>query len=113
VVPPRALSEPPRQHGVERDRNAARQADLAAVRVAAQEKIESGVRRLAVDLGRVGQKDRVGLERDRGGGLLDVVGAVEMRVIDAGDVNLVATALNRDALVDVGPRKSPVITQRS
>jgi hypothetical protein len=44
------------QHAVERDRNAAGQADLAAMRVAGEQDVEISVRGLPVDLRRVRQE---------------------------------------------------------
>src|SRR3984893_302434 len=58
AIPPQPRSHPPRQLRVEGDRDGAGQADLAAMRVTAQYQVEIGVRRLAIDLGRVRQQDR-------------------------------------------------------
>jgi hypothetical protein len=53
------------------------------MRVPAQQKIEPGVRGLPVDLRRMRQQDRECIQRDVGARLLQVVRAVEVRVIDA------------------------------
>ena len=53
VILPQPGSHPPRQFRIEGDRDGAGQADLAAMRVAAQQQVEIGVSRLAIDLGRV------------------------------------------------------------
>ena len=56
-MPPCAGGKNARQIGFEQDRNAARQANLPAVRMSAQHQVEAGVRGLPVDFGGVGQQD--------------------------------------------------------
>src|SRR4029077_6630035 len=75
------------EHAVERDRNAAGQADLAAMGVAGEQDVEISVRGLPVDLRRVRQEDRELAVRNPFGGLLDIVHAIVMGVVDAGEVN--------------------------
>src|SRR5262249_54932740 len=97
---PRAGAEPPRHRRLERDRNSARQANLAAVGVAAQQQIESGLGRLAKDLRRMREQDGKVIARNAGGGLADVVHAIEVRVVDAGKMNALSPALDRHAFVE-------------
>ena len=68
--------------------------------VACQEDVEIGMRRLPVDLRRVRQQNREGVMRDAVCGLLDIVHAIEMRVVDAGKMNGWAAALDLHLLVE-------------
>ena len=58
--------------------------------VPAEQDIETGGRRLAINLGCVRQQDGARTVRDRFGGLLDVVDTKEMRVVDAGKIEPIA-----------------------
>ena len=72
---------------LEQDRNAAGQAYLPAVGVSAQHQGETSVRGLPVDLRSVREQDRditLGNFRRR---FFDVVGAIEMRVVDPREVD--------------------------
>src|SRR5215831_12423601 len=68
--------------------------------VAAQQKIEVRVRSLPVNLGRVRDQDRELVMRDSRGRLLDIVDAIEVSIVDAGEVDAVASALDGNGLVE-------------
>ncbi len=57
AILPQPRSHPARQFRIEGDRDGAGQADLAAMGVPAQQQIEIGMSRLAVDLGGMRQQD--------------------------------------------------------
>ncbi len=73
------------------------------MRVAAEHQVEIGVRRLAIHLGRMRQQDRKFARRDFQGGLFDLVHAVVVGVVDAGEVQALAVAEQRLGLVDQHP----------
>ena len=66
----------------------------ATMSVASQEDVEIGMRRLPVDFGRMRQENREGVVRDALRRLLDIIHAVEMRVVDASKMNGRASALD-------------------
>ena len=92
-----ALPHGARQDAVERDGSAAGQAHLATMSVACQEDVEIGMRRLPIDFGRMRQENREGVVRDALRRLLDIIHAVEMRVVDASKMNGRASALDPQA----------------
>ena len=97
---PCASAESARQIGFKQDRNAAGQANLPAMRVSAQHQIEAGVRRLPVDFRSVREQDRNATMRDLRRRFFDVVGPVEMRVVDPREINRSRPALDGDAFVE-------------
>src|SRR5690242_18627206 len=96
---PGARAVAPRQSGIEDDGDAARQADLAAMGMAAQHEPESGMGRLAIDLRRVGEKDGEGAMGDLLAGALDVVYAIEPGIVDACEMDRLLAAANHFGLV--------------
>jgi hypothetical protein len=92
-----------RQDRIKCDGDGAGQADLAAVGMAAQQQIETGVRRLAIDLRRVRQEDGEPVVGNIGRCLFDVVDAIIMRIVDAGQVDRFTVARNGLALVEQHP----------
>jgi len=88
-----------RQDAVERDRYAARETELAAMGVAGEQDVEVGMRRQPEDLRRMGQENRELVVRNSLCGLLDIVHAIEVGVVDAGKMNAGAPALDRFGLV--------------
>src|ERR1700722_20673110 len=86
-MPPCAGGKNARQIGFEQDRNAARQANLPAVRMSAQHQVEAGARGLPVDFGGVRQQDRDVAGWNIFSRFFDVVGAIEMRVVHPSEIN--------------------------
>ena len=70
------------------------------MRVAAQQEIEIGMDGLAIDFRRVRNENREFVRRHARGCLLDIVHAVEVSIVDAGDVNPLVAALDRHGLVE-------------
>ena len=79
---------------------AAGEADLAAVGVSAEHEVEAIAACLVVDFGAVREKDAAGARRDTVAGGFEIVGAVEVRVIGAGDPELLAVVFDRDIFVE-------------
>ncbi|MGO4212447.1 hypothetical protein AB4043_16665 [Terriglobus sp. YAF25] len=77
-----------RQLGIKGDRNRSRQADLAAVRMAAEHQGEAGVGGLPIDLRRVREQDGDGAGGNRACRLVDVVGAVVVGVVYTAEIDL-------------------------
>jgi len=69
------------------------------MRVAAKIKLETAIGRLAVEIGRVGQQYGEGFRRNRFNHPLQVVGFVEMRIIDAAQPEGVVAPLQRDGFI--------------
>ena len=67
--------------------------------VATQQKVESGVRCLPINFGSMRQQDREGFVRNPGSRLLDIVDPVKVRIVNAGDMNVVTFALKNDAFI--------------
>src|ERR1700687_1945303 len=84
VMLPGPSPHPSRQRRPERDRDPSRQADLAAVGMAAQHQIEIGVGRLAINFRGVRQQNRELTIRYLQRRFFDVVHPIEMRVVDSG-----------------------------
>ena len=89
-----------RQIGFEQDRNAARQADLPAVRMSAQHQVEAGVRGLPVDFGGVRQQDRDLAGWNILSRFFDVVGAIKMRVVHPSEIDRSRAAPYGEAFVE-------------
>jgi len=70
------------------------------VYVSAQHQVESGVSRLAIGLRRVGQEDRDAALWNFRRGFFDVVRTIEMRVVDAREIDRILAPSNGDALVE-------------
>ena len=68
--------------------------------VAAQQEIESGVRCLPINFGSMRQQDREALLRNPGSRLLDIVDPVKVRIINPGDMNMVAFTLKNDTFIE-------------
>ena len=92
VIFPGARPHPPREDRIERDRDGAGQANLAAMSMAAQQQAEPGMRRLAVDLRRMRQQDRRLRARHRLDRFFDVVHPIVMSVVDADEVDALSAA---------------------
>ena len=95
VVPPRSGSEVSWKDRIQLDGSAAREAYLPTMGMPGEHEIEIRVCRLSVDLWRVGQQDREFVVRNPCAGFFDVVGPVEVGVIDASEVQSLPFALNR------------------
>src|SRR3954470_7853486 len=76
-----------RQNRTKRDRNRTGQANLAAVGMATEKDIETGMCGLAINFGRMRQQDGESVARNSGCRLLDVIDAIIMRIVDPGEVN--------------------------
>lgn len=72
---------------------------MSAVGVAAEHEGEAGVGGLAVDFRGVREQDGDGAGRDGVGGLVDVVCAVVVSIVDAGEVDVVLVAGDGDGLI--------------
>lgn len=72
---------------------------MSAMGVAAEHEGEAGVGGLAVDFRGVGEQDGDGTGRDGVGGLVDVVCAVVVGVVDSGEVDLLLVAGEGDGLI--------------
>src|SRR6516164_10978254 len=99
-VSPRPRSESARHVRFKKNRNAPGKTDLSSVCVSAQHQVESGVSCLAIDLRRVGQEDRDAALWNFRRRFLDVVRAIEMRVVDAREVDRILASSNGDAFVE-------------
>ena len=62
--------------------------------------IKSGVGGVAINLRGVGQQNRKGIVGNVGGRFFDVIDPIEMRVVDAGQTDALATPRDRFALVE-------------
>ena len=82
----------PRKLQLQRDWNAPRQADLAAMGVARQQQIEPSVGGLAINLRSMRKQDRKRIGRDVGGCLLDIVDPEEMGVVYSSEIDLLVAA---------------------
>ncbi|MGB3022563.1 MAG: hypothetical protein WBB50_10630, partial [Methyloceanibacter sp.] len=100
VMLPCPRTHVPRQDAIEGDGYASGQADLAAMGMAGEEEIEIGMCRLPVDFRCVREQDRERAGRNLARRLLDAVRAVEMRIVDAGEMNAIVPALDRLLLVE-------------
>jgi len=67
------------------DRVTSWQANLATVRVTAQEKMKSLFSRFGESLGTVREKDRALVARDSRADLGEIMGFVEMRIVDSSE----------------------------
>src|SRR6476660_9280982 len=103
MIFPSAGAHGARQNRIKRDRDAAREADLPTMGVAAQQEIEFGISRLPIHFRCVRDQNRKLVEGYRGSCLLDVVHSVEMSIIDASEIKVLAAALNNFALVEQHP----------
>lgn len=72
---------------------------MSAVGVSAEHEGEAGVSGLAVDFRSMGEQDGDGAGGNVGGGLVDVVCAVVVGVVDSGEVDLLLAAREGDGLV--------------
>ena len=100
VVGPGAGELGGRATSVADEGDAAGQADLSAVGVAGEHEVETVVERLVVDLGTVGEQDAAGALRDAAAGGLEVVGAVKVRIVEAGEMQILSVALNGGVFVE-------------
>jgi hypothetical protein len=100
VVGPGAGELGGRATSVADEGDAAGQADLSAVGVAGEHEVETVVACLVVDLGTVGEQDAAGAWRDAAAGGLEVVGAVKVRIVDAGKMQMLSVALNGGFFVE-------------
>ncbi len=103
VMAPQPGAQTPRQFRAQRDRDGARQTDLAAMGMPAQHQVEAGMRSLPIDLRRVRQQDRERIRRDVDRGFLDVVDSVEMGIVDTGEMDVLAAVPDRLALIEQHP----------
>src|SRR3954453_16192562 len=87
AVMPGAGAHRSRQYRFQPDRKPAGQAELAAMRMPAQHHIEMFPRSLLVDFGRMRQQNRKRVLGNLRRGLPDIVGPVEMRVVDPGEID--------------------------
>ena len=81
----------------------ARQADLAAMGMAAQQDIEAGSGGLPIHFRRVREQNGKLVVGYCGSSLLNVLHSVEMGVTNAAEMDALAAALNNDALVEQHP----------
>ena len=86
VVGPGAGELGGRATSVADEGDAAGQTDLSAVGVAGEHEVETVEARLVVDLGTVGEQDAAGALRDAAAGGLEVVGAVKVWIVEAGEI---------------------------
>jgi len=84
---PRPRSESAQHSRFKKNGCAPWEADLSSVCVSAQHQVESSVCRLAIDLRRVGQEDRDAALWNSCRRFLDVVRAIEMRVVNTREVD--------------------------
>lgn len=82
------------------NRVAARQTNLPAVGVAAQNQLESSSGGSGESLGAVREEDRTLVGRDSRPDFCEVVGFVEMRIVDAGDPKSLSVPLQKRRLVE-------------
>ncbi len=80
--------------------DAAGQANLPAVRVPAQQQIESRMRGLPVNFRRVGQKNREVFVRNCVRGFLDIVHSVKVGIVDPRQMNPLPAAFDDNAFVE-------------
>src|SRR5215216_2263175 len=99
-VTPCAGAHGSRQSRFQLDRKSAGQTELATMGVSAQHDIEACARALSVYLRGMRQQNRKSLPRNLHRRLADVIGAVEVRVIDAGKIDGLTAALDRYTLVE-------------
>src|SRR5579862_7363281 len=100
AILPCAGPERSRKDRIERDRNAARQADLAAMRMPGEQQTKPRMRGLRINFWRMGEQYRELVMRDRARGLLDIVNTVKMCVVDPCKVNSFFLALDDRAFVE-------------
>ncbi len=97
---PCASAESAGQIGFEQDGNAARQANLPTMRMSAQHQVETGVGGLPINFRSVRKQDRDTTMWNIRRRFLDVVCAIEMCVVDPGEVDRSPAAVYRDAFVE-------------
>ena len=83
------------ENGVQRNRNATGKADLSPVCASAEEQAEIGVGSLLIDLWGMRQEDGESFYRDSCCRLLNIIDAIKVCIINAGEVNSVIAAFNR------------------
>src|ERR1019366_2728214 len=99
AVAPGSGSHPPRQHRVECQRYCPRQADLASVRMSAQEQIKAGMGGLSEDFGRMRQQDGKCSLGNLRPGFFNIVDPEVMRIVDSGEVYCLIAAFDYLAFV--------------
>src|SRR4029450_3362648 len=99
MIAPGSSAEPPRTTRIARQWYPARQADLPAMGMPAEQHIEAHMRRMPVDFGGVGQENRGRLRGDSLTGFLQIVGAVIMGIINPRQVDRLSTTGQRHGLV--------------
>jgi hypothetical protein len=61
----------------------------------AQQKVESGVGGMPINLGGMGQQNRKSVARNGGSCLFNIVDPIVMRVVDTGEIDILATSRER------------------
>ena len=69
----------------------------------AQHQIEASIGRVSISLGGVGEKNRTTVSRNILGRAMAIVEMIEMRIVDASEMEFVSVALDLDMLVDQKP----------
>src|SRR5205814_400333 len=85
------------------DRDRTRQTDLTAVGMPAQQQVESSVGGLAINPRSVRQQNRKAIGWNVLSCLLDVIDPIKVRVIDTGQINIVAASRDWLALIEQNP----------
>ena len=100
VVRPRADELGGRTAPVADEGDAAGQTDLSAMGVSAEHEVEAVMPRFLEGFRAVGKQNRAGALRDPAPRGIQIVRAVEMRIVDAGKPKFFAGAVDRDVFVE-------------
>ena len=83
------------ENGVQRDWDATGKADLSPVRMPAEEQAKISIGSLLINLWRMRQQDRELPYRNPRRRLLNIIDAIKVCVINAGEIDLLIAAFNR------------------
>src|SRR6516165_10480333 len=99
MIFPSARAHLSRKHRIERQGNPTREANLASMRMPADQYVKISIGGLPIDFRSMGNQNGELIGRDSNYSLFDIVHSVKMGVIDADQMDAVLTALDRFCLV--------------
>src|SRR5580693_1457764 len=103
MILPGARSHIPREGRIERDGSRTRKTDLTAVGVPAEHQVEPSMSGVSINFWGMREQNGKPIVWNVGGRLFDVVDSVIVRVIDSGQIDAVAPARDRLALIEQHP----------
>jgi hypothetical protein len=106
-IPPYATRIPSGAVRIEDDRPDHREADLAAMRMAAKIEVHAVLRGVFKHFRRVHQEDLEGIRRHMANGAREVITTVVMRVVHADDPSAVSAAAQLESRIDQHPDSHP------